>query len=282
MLLGRQLRAQLNGLKVRATSYLSFNLPNILVIRGLRHYCADMKSRLWQYTSIAFSLMFSMKAWAVSVTWDFAGNITSTRVTGTDDLNLAPTIGAPFSGTVTWDPTWARLAGTTANPGDDAAFTEPYGFTLDVGGHQYDAIGQVELYRAGDYAQFESSFPDGSQTGEASVDGQSLVLLQPVIAIDGIDGPLPLDPSDLLMNTINWQYFQADTETQGGGVFFTGELTRLTPVPEPNVLGPLILAVVLALRPLRPTGRGTDMTVSRFRFSHQDGSTFITAKIPGK
>ena len=52
--------------------------------------------------------------------------------------------------------------------------------------------------------------------------------IQFVLALDGITGNVPIDPSNILGNTINWRWFQVAFSTQNGQPFIGGNLTSLS------------------------------------------------------
>jgi hypothetical protein len=171
-------------------------------------------------------------AFATTVTWDFDGVVTYVRGP-LNDLPPPVKLGDPFSGIFVWNSSWASFSGGELG----SVVGSPYGFRLNVGNHTFDAIGTggMELYRqGGNYWQVGQWTPATPTSLSGTIDGVTCPksifcarYIQFVLALDGITGDVPIDPSNILRNTIHWRWFHVAFNSPNGQPFIGGNLTSL-------------------------------------------------------
>ena len=95
--------------------------------------------RSYAFPWMVAGVVCSRSALAEPVTWRFEGVISFTRNPSGEGPEIH--VGDPFSGSLTWDDSWTGPHGTPA------FFAPELGFTFNVAGHSFDAMGNIELNR---------------------------------------------------------------------------------------------------------------------------------------
>ncbi len=197
-----------------------------------------------------FSLFVTANvAYAKQVTWYFEGVVSIASIAGgTEAFTPDIKVGDPFAGSLTFD---------DVLPNTFATYDPHLGFELQISGHAFRSTGWIESSRYGPpgYLQLDSLTgpavyaAPGFET-VATIDGMGMYFIAPVIAVDGVFGPVPRDAS--LLTPVNWHWFQIAYQTTAIGAqpFYGGDVTFLSaPVPEPETcalffsgLGVLVVA----------------------------------------